>query len=48
MSGNFVLGAGNGCGSRGAEKFRKNNFWVVLMTRNAKHLAVYEEEYGHC
>ena len=41
----FVLGAGNGCGNRVAEKFGKNDFRVVLMARNAKHLATYETEF---
>lgn len=41
----FVLGAGNGCGNRVAEKFGKNDFRVVLMSRNAEHLAAYEEEF---
>ncbi len=41
----FVLGAGNGCGNRVAEKFGKNDFRVVLMARNAEHLAAYEEEF---
>ena len=41
----FVLGAGNGCGNRVAEKFGKNDFRVVLMSRNAEHLAAYEKEF---
>ena len=41
----FVLGAGNGCGNRVAEKFGKNDFRVVLMARNAEHLAAYEAEF---
>ena len=41
----FVLGAGNGCGNRVAEKFGKNDFRVVLMARNAEHLAAYESEF---
>ena len=41
----FVLGAGNGCGNRVAEKFGKNDFRVVLMARNAEHLATYEAEF---
>ena len=41
----FVLGAGNGCGNRVAEKFGKNGFRVVLMSRNAEHLAAYEKEF---
>lgn len=41
----FVLGAGNGCGNRVAEKFGKNDFRVVLMARNAEHLAAYETEF---
>ncbi len=41
----FVLGAGNGCGNRVAEKFGKNDFRVILMARNAKHLAAYEAEF---
>lgn len=35
----FVLGAGNGCGNRVAEKFGMNGFRVVLMSRNPEHLA---------
>lgn len=41
----FVLGAGNGCGNRVAEKFGMNGFRVVLMSRNAEHLAEYEKEF---
>ncbi len=41
----FVVGAGNGCGNRVAEKFGKNDFRVVLMSRNADHLAQYEQEF---
>ena len=41
----FVLGAGNGCGNRVAEKFGLNGFRTVLMSRNAEHLAKYEEEF---
>lgn len=41
----FVLGAGNGCGNRVAEKFGQNDFRVVLMARNADHLAAYETEF---
>ena len=41
----FVLGAGNGCGNRVAEKFGQNGFRVVLMSRNAVHLAAYEKEF---
>lgn len=41
----FVLGAGNGCGNRVAEKFGKNDFRVVLMARNPEHLAAYEKEF---
>lgn len=41
----FVLGAGNGCGNRVAEKFGKNGFRVVLMARNPEHLATYETEF---
>lgn len=41
----FVLGAGNGCGNRVAEKFGQNGFRVVLMSRNAEHLAAYEKEF---
>ncbi len=41
----FVLGAGNGCGNRVAEKFGKNDFRVVLMARNPEHLAAYEAEF---
>lgn len=41
----FVLGAGKGCGNRVAEKFGKNDFRVVLMSRNEEHLAAYEEEF---
>lgn len=41
----FVLGAGKGCGNRVAEKFGKNDFRVVLMSRNETHLADYEKEF---
>lgn len=41
----FVLGAGKGCGNRVAEKFGKNDFRVVLMSRNEEHLAGYEKEF---
>lgn len=41
----YVLGAGNGCGNRVAEKFGNNGFRVVLMARNAGHLAQYEQEF---
>lgn len=41
----FALGAGNGCGNRVAEKFGTNDFRVVLMSRNAEHLAEYEKEF---
>ena len=41
----FVLGAGNGCGNRVAEKFGQNGFRVALMARNAGHLAQYEQEF---
>ncbi len=41
----FVLGAGNGCGNRVAEKFGQNDFRVILMSRNAEHLAAYEAEF---
>lgn len=41
----FVIGAGNGCGNRVAEKFGKNDFRVVLMSRNEKHLLEYEQEF---
>lgn len=40
-----VLGAGNGCGNRVAEKFGQNDFRVILMARNAEHLAQYEKEF---
>ena len=40
-----VVGAGNGCGNRVAEKFGQNDFRVVLMARNAEHLAQYEQEF---
>lgn len=41
----FVLGAGNGCGNRVAEKFGNNDFRVVLMARNEAHLSAYEKEF---
>ena len=41
----FVLGAGNGVGNRVAEKFGKNDFRVILMSRNGEHLADYEKEF---
>lgn len=40
-----VLGAGNGCGNRVAEKFGRNDFRVILIARNAEHLAEYEKEF---
>ena len=40
-----VLGAGNGCGNRVAEKFGNNDFRVILMARNAEPLAEYEKEF---
>ena len=43
----FVLGAGNGCGNRTAEKYGKNGFRVVLIARNAEHLAAYEAEFNN-
>lgn len=42
-----VLGAGSGCGNHVAEKFGKNGFRVILMSRNADHLAVYEDEFNN-
>lgn len=42
----FVLGAGNGCGNRVAEKFGREGFRVVLMCRSAEHLAAYEQEFA--
>ena len=41
----FVLGAGNGCGNRVAEKFGREGFRVVLMARSAERLAAYEKEF---
>ena len=41
----FVLGAGKGCGNHVAEKFGQNGFHVVLMSRNAGHLAGYKREF---
>ncbi len=41
----FVLGAGNGCENRVAEKFGQNDFRVILMSRNAEHLAAYKAEF---
>ena len=41
----FVLGAGNGCGNRVAEKFGQNGFRVVLMARNPEQLAAYEADF---
>ena len=42
----FILGAGNGCGNRVAEKFGNNNFRVVLMARDKAHLTAYQEEFS--
>lgn len=42
----FVVGAGNGCGNRVAEKFGRNGFRVVLMSRNKAHLDSYEQEFS--
>lgn len=41
----FVLGAGNGCGNRVAEKFGREGFRVVLMARSDEHLAAYTREF---
>ena len=41
----WVLGAGKGCGNHTAEKFGKNGFRVVLMSRSAERLAAYEKEF---
>lgn len=40
-----VLGAGNGCGNRVAEKFGSNGFKVILMARNQAHLDAYKAEF---
>lgn len=40
-----VVGAGNGCGNRVAEKFGQNDFRVVLMARNSEHLKQHEQEF---
>lgn len=41
----WVLGAGKGCGNHTAEKFGKNGFRVVLMSRSAERIAAYEKEF---
>ncbi len=41
----FVVGAGNGCGNRVAEKFGENGFRVILIARNPEHLDSYEKEF---
>lgn len=40
-----VVGAGNGCGNRVAEKFGQNDFRVVLMARSEEHLKQYAQEF---
>ena len=40
----FVVGAGKGLGNAVARRFAENDFRVVLMCRNAKHLADYRKE----
>lgn len=40
-----VLGAGNGCGNRVAEKFGTNGFKVILIARNQEHLDFYKKEF---
>ena len=40
-----VLGAGNGCGNRVAEKFGQNDLRVILMARSEEHLKEYEKEF---
>lgn len=40
-----VLGAGNGCGNRVAEKFGTNGFKVILIARNQEHLDSYKKEF---
>lgn len=40
----FVVGAGKGLGNAVARKFAENDFRVVLMCRNAEHLADYQKE----
>ena len=41
----WVLGAGKGCGNHAAAKFGREGFRVVLLSRNAAHLAAYTEEF---
>ncbi len=40
-----VVGAGKGCGNHVARKFGKEDFRVILMSRNLEHLKQYEEEF---
>ncbi len=40
----YAVGAGKGLGNAVARKFGANNFRVVLMCRNAEHLADYQRE----
>lgn len=41
----FVVGAGKGLGNAVARKFGKNDFKVVLMSRNAENLEGYKDEF---
>lgn len=41
----FVVGAGPGLGNAVAKKFGQNDFHVVLMARNQKHLDAYQQEF---
>lgn len=40
----FVVGAGKGCGNHVAERFGREGFLVVLMSRSREHLDEYERD----
>ena len=42
----FVIGAGRGLGNGVAEKFGREGFKVVLISRNEKNLAAYSKEFA--
>lgn len=41
----IVIGAGKGLGNAVAREFARHNFKVILVSRNAKHLAEYKTEF---
>ena len=42
----FIIGAGSGLGNGVAEEFARHGFKIVLMSRNAKHLAAYAAQFA--